>query len=111
MSTEGSGGISAKFHTIRYYIVLNTLLSHILQLDQEMDLILDQKDIVKTTVNSWRAKWAPAVLCYAEGLTSKSAKTILKEAQTMFKGMKMQYTCTSLICTVQVTGKVTNSRM
>ena len=62
---------------------------HTLQLDQEMDLILDEKDMVKTAVSSWRTKWAPAVLSYAGGLTSKSAKTILKEAQTMFEGIKV----------------------
>ena len=33
------------------YSTANILLSHILQLDQEMDLILDEKDTVKTTVN------------------------------------------------------------
>ena len=54
-----------------------------------MDLILDEKDVVKTAVSSWRMKWAPAVLSYAGGLTSKSAKTILKEAQTMFEGIKV----------------------
>jgi len=61
-------------------------LHHPLQLEQEMDLILDEKD-VKRAMNSWRTSWAPAVLSYVAGLTSKSAKTALQEAKAMFEGM------------------------
>ena len=63
----------------------------ILQLDQEMDLILGTKDVLKTAVNSWRMKWVPAVLSYVESLTSKSAKAAMQEAKTMFEGMQFWY--------------------
>lgn len=52
-----------------------------------MDFILDEKDVVKRAMNSWRTSWAPAVLSYAAGLTSKSVKTALQEAKAMFEGM------------------------
>ena len=47
-------------------------ISSILQLESELDLITDNKDLIKKAMEKWR-KIVPAVLKFSESLTGMSA--------------------------------------
>ena len=43
-------------------------------MEQEIDLILKKKDVVKGGVEDWKRKRAPAIVSYAKTLKGKAAK-------------------------------------
>ena len=59
-----------------------------MQLEQEIDLILGRKDIVKTAMHDWTYKWVPAILERAGTLKGK-ATTLMLETQKKYEGMIM----------------------
>ena len=56
---EGSGGKSYFFYT---------------QIEQEVDLILQKKDVVKNASQDWRLKWIPGILKKCDQLSGKQLK-------------------------------------
>ena len=56
--------------------------SHILQLEQEIDLILEKTGVFMQAVDDWTIKWAPAVLEYGYTLSGKKAAMVLTAQKT-----------------------------
>ena len=52
----------------------------IMQLDQEIDLILDKKDVIQA-IEDWCSKWVPAVLEYGYTLAGKKAQLVLSTVE------------------------------
>ena len=69
-----------------YFTGIDFLLPF-LQLEQEMSMILEGKDVVKTAGCQWSLKWVPAILGYARSLKTKAAVSTLKEADQLYSCM------------------------
>ena len=59
----------------------------IFKLEQEIDMILGKKDVVKNAVAEWTGKWTPAIHAYSKSMRTKVAQTIVKDVQEMYKGV------------------------
>ena len=46
------------------------------QLEQEMDLTLEKKDMCKSALQQWTTVWVPSILQYAESCTGKVASAV-----------------------------------
>ena len=57
-----------------------------MQLEQEIDLILGQKEAVKAASHEWDTKWGPAIIELSETMTGKQA-TIYKQNQMASQGI------------------------
>lgn len=71
---------------VKQYVTENLLQYFIMQLEQEVDLILNGKNLMSTAVSDWTDKWVPAILKYGDTLTGKKA-TMLHDIQKKYEGM------------------------
>ena len=51
-----------------------------------MDLILEKKDVSKSSLQQWTTVWVPSILQYAESCTGKVASAIT-QAKTDYEGV------------------------
>ena len=58
-----------------------------MQLEQDLDIILKNRDIVKAATDNWKSKWTPAILAYVKTLKSKAIKTALRVLESKLRGM------------------------
>ena len=78
-------------HVIMVIIVHNNHNHNmVLQLEQELDMILDKKDVLKSAQQHWTV-WVQAILQYADSCTGKLA-TAVQQAKSDYEGV-----CTSII--------------
>lgn len=59
--------------------------SFYVQLEQEIDLILGKKDVVRNSVTEWSSKWSPAILAYVQGVRGKAAQSAIEDAEKKYK--------------------------
>ena len=59
---------------------------HVYKLEQEMDMILEKKDVMQAALQVWNEKIIPAVLEYGEGSSGKVA-TLFTQAQSDYEGI------------------------
>ena len=57
------------------------------QLEQEMDLILEKKDVSKSALQQWTTVWVPSILQYAETCTGKKVASAITQAKTDYEGV------------------------
>ena len=66
---------------------LNCLLPLIFQLEQEIDLVLEKKNVFDNALKEWSNKWVPAILEYSNSLSGKKATlaaVIRKDCEGMY---------------------------
>lgn len=62
------------------YIFSNNLL-YFIQLEQELDLIMKKKELIRIAISQWREKWVPAIKDHAEKNPSKVVRDALVAAR------------------------------
>ena len=81
------------------YILYLAIYTYLLQVEQEIDLVLGKKGIVKAGAIAWMTKWTPAILQHSDTLTGKLG-AIFKQNQMACHGTYMYGTCMCIcICT------------
>ena len=69
-------------------MVLVLICVQILQLEQEMELVLEKRNVAKSAAKEWQLKWTPAITEYSETLKGKQG-TMFKQNQQMFQEQGM----------------------
>jgi hypothetical protein len=57
-----------------------------MKLEQEVDIILKKRDVIKAATEDWKSKWTPAILAYVKTLKGKAIKTALRVLESKFRG-------------------------
>ena len=65
---------------------VNSITIIVLQIEQEIDLVLGKKDVMKVCSGDWIRKWTPAILHHSDTLTGK-AGVVYKHNQMSIQGM------------------------
>ena len=72
-------------------IICSATHTFLLQVEQEIDLVLGTKDVVKAGTTAWVTKWTPAILQHSDTLTGKLG-ALYKQNQMACHDMS--YMCT-----------------
>ena len=71
--------VSHKMHYIVHIkMCFYSCVCILFQFEQEVDIILKKRDVVRSAAEDWKSKWCGAILAYTETLKSKVVKAALK---------------------------------
>ena len=78
--------VSTKFNFTLLWI--RCMYIQTLQIEQEMELVLEKRNVAKSATREWQLNWTPAIIDYSETLKGKQG-TMFKQNQQMFQEQGM----------------------
>ena len=74
----------------RVYVM--TWYLSIIQLEQEIDLILEKRDVFKSALQDWTSSWVPAIIQYGESAQTGKTAAVVVQAKKDYEGTYLCYT-------------------
>ena len=60
------------------------MIVHCPQMENEVDLVLEKKDVLKRAVTDWEDKWVPAIAAYSDSCTGKVTREVVSLVKHLY---------------------------